>query len=75
MWLIEVYYTEIADYHPAIDFSPQQRCAFALELFDASEKPVSPQAAIQSLPLAMTMNRLSVQPAVVRSPIILKSRG
>jgi hypothetical protein len=74
MWLLEMSYDEIADYYSAIDFTPQQRVAFAAELFDSGEDPVTPQPAIQSLPAAATMTRLSVPPTYVRTPVVLKSR-
>lgn len=74
MWLLELAYEQIADYFPGMTFSPQQRVSFAAELFDAGETPVSPQAALQSLPIAETMNRLSIPSAVVRTPVILRSR-
>jgi hypothetical protein len=74
MWILEMSYADIADYHPAIDFSPQQRCAFAAELFDDSETPTSPQRALQAIPSFPTMNRLSIQRTPVRVPVILKSR-
>jgi hypothetical protein len=35
MWLVEISYEQIAAYHPAMTFPPQQRIAFAAELFDA----------------------------------------
>lgn len=75
MWLLELSYDQIADYYPGIDFSPQQRVAFAAELWDAGEKALSPQRAIQKLPISQTMTRLSVPPAVVRSPVVLRVRG
>ncbi len=74
MWLLKISYEEIADYHPAIDFTPQQRVAFAAELFDEAEEPISPQGVLQSLPIVNTMNRLSAAPAIVRSPVVIKSR-
>jgi hypothetical protein len=75
MWLLQIDYKQIAEYYPGIDFSPQQRVAFAAELYDQSEKPVSPQSALQALPIAATMNRLSVTPTIVRTPIIIKARA
>jgi hypothetical protein len=74
LWVFEVSYEQIAEYHPAIDFSPQQRVAFAAELIDLNAKPVSPQSAIQALPIAQTMVRLSVPPVVVRTPIMLRTQ-
>lgn len=51
IWLVELSYDQTADYHIGIAFTPQQRVAFVAELFDSSEQPVSPQAALQALPL------------------------
>lgn len=74
MWLIELKYDEVAPYPAARDFDPRQRVAFAAELYDTGESPVDPQAAMQALPIASTMTRLSIQPTAMRSPIIVKTR-
>jgi hypothetical protein len=74
LWVLELEYRETADYSPGIDFTPQQRVAFAAELFDAGETPLSPQGFLQALPIAATMTRLSIQPVVVRNPVIIKTR-
>ncbi len=74
LWLLEISYEEIAPYPPAMDFDPRQRVAFAAELVDEGEAAVDPQAAMQALPIANTMNRLSIQPTPIRSPIIFKTR-
>ncbi len=74
MWTLEFSYEEIAPYLAATDFDPRQRVAFAAELLDRGAEPVSPQGALQALPIAQTMNRLSVQATPVRTPIILKTR-
>lgn len=73
MWLIEISYEQIAAYHPAMTFPPQQRVAFAAELFDASEKRLSPQRSLQSLSSTKTMNRLTVPPAAARLPVVLRT--
>lgn len=73
LWLVEISYEEIAPYIPARDFDPRQRVAFAAEVIDMGESPVDPQSAMQSLPIAPTMNRLSIQPVPIRSPIIIKT--
>jgi hypothetical protein len=73
MWLLEISYSIIADHYPAIDFSPMQRVAFAAELFDEDEEPLSPQSAIQALPIAKTMQRLSVTAVPVRNLVALRS--
>ncbi|MGA2173233.1 MAG: S8 family serine peptidase, partial [Sedimentisphaerales bacterium] len=72
-WILEISYEQIADYFPGIDFTPEQRVAFAAELIDKGESPVSPQSAMQSLPVAATMNRLSQPHVVVRAPVLLKT--
>jgi hypothetical protein len=73
VWLLELGYEQIAEYHPAISFPPQQRVAFALELVDNDPEPVSPQGAVQALPISQTMVRLAVSPAVIRTPILLRT--
>jgi hypothetical protein len=72
-WVLEIYYEQIADYYPGIDFTPQQRVAFAAELIDKGKSPVSPQSAMQGLPVAATMSRLSFPHAVIRAPVLLKT--
>jgi hypothetical protein len=72
--VIELQYEEIAEYFPNFQFSPQQRVAFATELFDAAEAPVSPQAAVQKMPIAATMTRLGVPNLKVSTPVIVKTR-
>jgi hypothetical protein len=72
IWLIELSYDQTADYHPGMTFTPQQRVAFVAELFDAGDHPVSPQAALQALPSAVTMTRLSIPPESVRTAVIVK---
>ncbi len=68
MWLLEMAYDNIAPYPPGMDFDPRQRVAFAAEIYDADEDPVDPHPAIQALPIANSMIRLSVQPDAVRMP-------
>jgi len=74
LWLMEISYEEIASYPPATDFDPRQRVAFAAELIDRGETAADPQAAMQALPMAASMNRLSIQQVPLRSPIIIKTR-
>lgn len=73
-WLIEISYEDIASYYPGSRFGSEQRVAFALELLDEGEDPVDPQLALQALPIASTMNRLSIQSADIRAPIIVRTR-
>lgn len=74
LWLLELAYDEIFAYPPGMDFDPRQRVAFAAELIDRGEAPVDPQAAMQALPIAASMIRLSIQPTAVRSPVIIRTR-
>lgn len=75
IWLVELSYDQTADYHIGIAFTPQQRVAFVAELFDSSEQPISPQTALQALPSAVTMTRLSVPPQSVKTAVIIKPIG
>lgn len=72
-WLIEIAYEQTAEYHPAMTFPPQQRVAFAAELFDDGGKNVSPQSRLQALATTATMTRLTIPPAVARFPVVLKT--
>lgn len=72
-WIVEIEYEQIAEYHPAMIFPPQQRVAFAAEIIDEGEARVSPQLSLQSLPMTQSMTRLSVPPAVARMPVILRT--
>ncbi|HEY5087005.1 MAG TPA: S8 family serine peptidase, partial [Gemmatimonadaceae bacterium] len=72
LWDLEISYDQIAEYHPAITFAPQQRVSFAAELRDAGARPVSPQAAVQALPAAASMTRLGLPPTPLGVPIILR---
>ncbi len=72
-WLVEIAYEQIAEYHPAMIFPPQQRVAFAAEILDEGESQVSPQFSLQSLPMTQSMIRLSVPPAVSRMPVVLRT--
>lgn len=74
MWLVELHYEQIAEYFPAIEFSPQQRVAFTAELVDDGEHPVSPQEAIQALAVAPSLVRLSAPVVSVAPPILIRSR-
>jgi len=73
-WLIDLSYDEIAPYLPGMDFDPRQRVAFAAELYDAATTRADPQPAMQALPIAASMTRLSVQPMPIRSPVIIRTR-
>jgi hypothetical protein len=73
LWVVEVEYEEIGEYPPAMTVSSQQRVGVVLELFDAGETAVSPQSAIQALPVAMDMLRLSVLQQPIQTPIVLRT--
>lgn len=76
MWLLELSYEQIADYHLGMVFTPQQRVAFAAELFDnADNNPISPQTALQALPAAKTMTRLSIPPQSIKTPVVVRPIG
>lgn len=73
LWLFELKYEEVFDYPPGMDFDPRQRVAIAAELLDLGGNPIDPQPALQALPAAAAMTRLSAQPAPIRQPVILRS--
>jgi hypothetical protein len=73
VWIVELGYEQIADYHPAMVFPPQQRVAFAAELLDEGPSQLSPQSFLQALPVTQTMTRLSVPPVANRVPVILRT--
>jgi hypothetical protein len=75
IWILELSYTEMADYLPNMTFPSQQRVAFAAELFDADGYHASPQPFLQSMPFTRTMTRLSVAPSVARIPVVLRYQG
>jgi hypothetical protein len=74
LWLLEVSYKDIAEYPATIDFSPHQRVGVAMELSDDADEPVTPQRAMQGLPLAVTMTRLTVPENRIPNPIIVRPR-
>ncbi|KYF79942.1 hypothetical protein BE11_41925 [Sorangium cellulosum] len=73
LWSVEVEYEEIGAYPPAMTVSAQQRVGVVIELFDAGETAISPQAAIQALPVAMDMLRLSVLQQPIQTPIVVRT--
>lgn len=72
-WVLELSYEQLAEYYAGMTFSPQQRVAFAAELVDLAETPVSPQRFVQMLPGAVTMTRLSVPPARAPAPVVVRT--
>jgi hypothetical protein len=72
-WLIEIAYEQIAEYHAAMAFPPQQRVAFAAELLDRGPRKLSPQSHLQALAITKTMTRLTVPPTAARLPVVLRT--
>jgi hypothetical protein len=68
LWSLTVSYKDLGPPPAGVEFAPQQRVGVAMELFDAGEAPVSPQAAVQAAPVPQ-MNRLPVLQAPARVPI------
>jgi hypothetical protein len=54
-------------------FPPQQRVAFAAELFDNGAQKGGPQSRLQALAATGTMTRLTIPPTVARLPVVLKN--
>ena len=75
MWLVELGYETIFDPPPGMNFDPRQRVAFVAELFDEGRAPLDPQAAMQALPIASSLIRLSTQALAVRAPVIIRPRS
>jgi hypothetical protein len=72
-WLLELSYSEEAEYYPGITFTPEQRVGLAVELLDRSEQGrTSPQPMVQALPEAVMMVRLSAAVPVV-NPVMVRS--
>ena len=69
-WVIELSYEQTGAYAAGVLPSPVQRVAFAAELFDEGERPVSPQSFLQGLPIG-EMTRFSVRPPAVGTPVLL----
>lgn len=75
LWLLEFSYDEVFDYPPGMEFDSRQRVAIAAELFDRGAKRSDPQQALQALPIATSMTRLSVQSTPIRTPVVVRARG
>ncbi len=73
-WILEVSYEEIAEYTATIEFSPHQRVGIAMELRDDGEVSESPQPAMQALPQAVTMTRLTIPENRIPNPIVVRPR-
>jgi hypothetical protein len=74
VWVLEVSYEQIAEHLATIEFSQHQRVGFAMELVDEGERPQSPQAAMQALPQAVSMVRLTIPENRIANPIVIKPR-
>lgn len=68
-WVLEIEYQEAAPYPPTLRVEDWQRVALALELFDEDDARVSPQAAVQAMPLARSMVHLGGVKVPIWSPI------
>ncbi len=68
-WVLELDYQLAGPYPPNVVIDDKQRVSVALELFDAGDRPASPQAAVQSHALAATMVRLGSTEQPIWSPI------
>jgi Subtilase family len=73
LWILELSYQQTAEDYIGLTFSPQQRAAFAAELFDAAERPIPPYSALERVPLCKTMTRLGIRPPI-RNPVAIKVR-
>jgi len=73
-WILDLSYVQVADYLASTEFTPFQRVGVAIELCDDAEKPLSPQPAVQALPIAQSMVMLSATAVSVVNPIKLRAR-
>jgi len=73
-WVLELSYEQVADYLSSMEFSPKQRVGLALELQDEGETARSPQAAVQALPIAPSMVRLSQSAVPIQTPVKIRGR-
>jgi hypothetical protein len=71
-WIIECEYEEIGAYPPAMTFSAQQKVGIVIELRDAGEHGVGPQAYVQASPSAVFLDRLSVLHQPLEAPVSIK---
>lgn len=72
LWVLELDYAQIAEYYPAIQFSPKQRVGIAIELSDKKAQ-ASPQPMLQSLPIAQSMVRLSASAIPILNPVTIRA--
>lgn len=72
-WIVEVLYEDVGPYPPTLLVPPQQRVGLVMELFDASDDPVSPQQALQNLPVANTMVQLAGVPQGIQVPVRVRA--
>jgi hypothetical protein len=74
LWILEIGYEEVFDYPPGMTIDPRQRVAIAAELIDLGVGNSDPQPAMQAMPNVASMNRLSIQAAELRNPLIIRTR-
>jgi hypothetical protein len=61
-WIVELFYEDAGPYPATLLIPPHQKVALAMELFDDSLDPISPQQALQALPVTNTMVQLAGVP-------------
>lgn len=71
LWSLSVSYEDLGPVPVGMEFAMQQRVGVAIELWDSSEKPVSPQGAVQALNIP-NMTRLSVLQSPILVPIVVR---
>jgi len=71
-WVVEVSYEEVGPYPATLQIPPQQKAALVMELFDDSDDPVSPQGALQKLPIAGTMIQLAGVSHEIQVPVRIR---
>lgn len=72
MWIVEAEYAQVGAYVVGRVTPDAQRVGVVLELFDADEDGVSPQAFVQALPVAAQMKRLSLPDLTIQTPIPIR---
>ena len=70
-WVLDVAYEDVAPYPPLMRVDEQQRVGVVLELFDADDGRVSPQTAVQAMPMTASMVHLGGMKPPIWSPRII----
>lgn len=71
-WVVELFYEDVGPYPATLQIPPQQRVGLVMELFDDSDAPVSPQEALQKLPIASTMIQLAGVTHEIQVPVKIR---